>query len=142
MIVEVRGNRALFALLECEIVRTWQMRRLVKEDQIREAIFQPPNTTRAFFRPRSEARFIRELDSIQWDKIVFHDNETALNVMLVQPAHNPRLDRLNAAIREAKSFADFGADRVVVALRADLRIRRSLLDESLKLRLNRFQIRL
>ena len=92
-----------------ELVRTKQMRRLVEEDQIREAIFQPPATTRAFFRGRSVARFNRELESIQWDEIVFRDNGTTLHVMLDQPAHNARLDRLNAAIREAKSFADLGA---------------------------------
>ena len=85
------------------------MRRLVEESQIREAIFQPPNATARVLSGRSVARFNRELESIQWDEVVFHDNGTALNVMLDPPAHNARLDRLNAAIREAKSFADLGA---------------------------------
>ena len=85
------------------------MRRFIEEDQIREAIFQPPSTTRAFFRGRAVARFNRELESIQWDEIVFRDNGTTLNVLLDQPAHDERLHRLNAAIREAKSFADLGA---------------------------------
>ena len=92
-----------------ELVRTRQMRRLVEEDDIRVAIFQPPGTTRAFFRGRAVARFNRELESIQWDEIVFRDNGKELSVKLDQPAHDERLDRLNTAIREAKSFADLGA---------------------------------
>jgi proteasome accessory factor A len=91
-----------------ELVREKQMRRLIEEGQIREAIFQPPTTTRAFFRGRAVARFNRELESIQWDEIVFRDNGTAFTVMLDQPAHDERLDRLNKAIREAKSFAELG----------------------------------
>ena len=101
-------NVALEHGLYYELVRTKQMRRLVEEDAIREAIFQPPTTTRAFFRGRAVARFNREIESIQWDEIVFGDNGTTLSVMLDQPAHDERLHRLNAAIRDAKSFADLG----------------------------------
>ena len=47
------------------------MRRIMNEEEIKTAIFTPPETTRAFFRGRSVARFNDEISSIQWDEIVF-----------------------------------------------------------------------
>jgi len=89
-----------------ELMRENQMKRLVTEDDIRRAIFQPPETTRAFFRGRAVARFNREIESIQWDEIVLGSGELKRNVELAHPAHHEGLDRLNAAIREAKSFEE------------------------------------
>src|SRR5206468_9139387 len=40
-----------------ELVRENQIRRILKEDEIKTAIFMPPETTRAYFRGRSVARF-------------------------------------------------------------------------------------
>src|ERR1700751_3787959 len=54
-----------------ELVRQNSMRRIVHEDDIKTSIFTPPETTRAFFRGRSVARFTEEIASIQWDEIVF-----------------------------------------------------------------------
>src|SRR5207245_10012967 len=52
-----------------ELVRQGSMRRIVNEDEIKISIFTPPETTRAFFRGRSVARFNDEITSIQWDEI-------------------------------------------------------------------------
>src|SRR5256885_8867537 len=54
-----------------ELVRKGLMRRVTTEDEIKAAIFNPPETTRAFFRGRAVARFNDEISSIQWDEIVF-----------------------------------------------------------------------
>jgi proteasome accessory factor A len=90
-----------------ELVRTNQMKRLVEEDEIRRSIFQPPETTRAYFRGRAVARFNREISSIQWDEVCFQHNGDLRTVNLPHPAHAEELARANAAIRDAKSFADF-----------------------------------
>jgi proteasome accessory factor A len=87
-----------------ELMREGQMRRLVTEDEIRYAIFQPPPTTRAFFRGRAVARFNREIESIQWDELVFSSGPVKRTVELAHPSHDAGLDALNAAIREARSF--------------------------------------
>jgi Pup amidohydrolase len=93
-----------------ELVRTHQMRRIVEEDEIRHAIFHPPETTRAFFRGRSVAKFNREIASIQWDEITFQQNGGRFHtVQLPHPAHDAELDRANAMVRDAKEFADFVA---------------------------------
>ena len=54
-----------------ELVRKGLMRRITSEEEIKTAIFSPPETTRAFFRGRAVARFNDEISSIQWDEIVF-----------------------------------------------------------------------
>jgi proteasome accessory factor PafA2 len=92
-----------------ELVRTGQMYRLVEEDQIRHAIFHPPETTRAYFRGRAVARFNREIASIQWDEVCFHRNGSTQTINFPHPAHSPELEEANRAVREAKSFADFMA---------------------------------
>ncbi|MHA3770125.1 proteasome accessory factor PafA2 family protein [Verrucomicrobiota bacterium sgz303538] len=102
-------NVSLDQGLYYELVRTNQMRRLIEEDEIRRAIFHPPETTRAFFRGRAVARFNQEITSIQWDEIIFQGNGTTRSVLLPHPAHDEQLDQLNDAIRGAKTYAELNA---------------------------------
>ena len=102
-------NVSLEKGLYYELMREGQMRRIVSEEEVKAAIFQPPSTTRAFFRGRAVARFNREIASIQWDEIAFQHNGTVRNVSLPQPAHHESLERINAAIRDAKNYADLAS---------------------------------
>ena len=93
-----------------ELVRKGLMRRVTNEDEIKNAIFNPPETTRAFFRGRTVARFNDEISSIQWDEIVFTSPATAghsYRVALPEAAMSPRLDALNHAARNGKDFSAF-----------------------------------
>jgi proteasome accessory factor A len=99
-------NVALENGLYYELMREGQMRRFITEDDVRKAIFQPPEGTRAFFRGRAVAKFNREIETIQWDEITFASNGNTCAVNLPHPSHNADLDRLNAAIRDARSFAE------------------------------------
>lgn len=99
-------NVSLEQGLYYELMRENQMKRLVTEDDVRRAIFQPPETTRAFFRGRAVARFNREIESIQWDEIVLGSGQLKRSVELAHPAHDAGLDRINAAIRAARSFEE------------------------------------
>ena len=92
-----------------ELVREGEMRRIVTEEEIKSAIFQPPSTTRAFFRGRAVAKYNREISSIQWDEMTFEHNGGVHSVNLSQPSHDPAIERLNDAIREAKNFGDLVA---------------------------------
>ena len=89
-----------------ELVREGQMQRMVSEEEIKSAIFQPPSTTRAFFRGRAVAKYNREIASIQWDEMTFQHNGALRIVSLSQPSHDPGLERLNDAIREARTFGE------------------------------------
>ncbi len=91
-----------------ELVRQGSMRQIVTEDQIKHAIFEPPTTTRGFFRGRAVARFNQNIESIQWDEILFVDASDELRVSLPEPsANNPVLRAMNQAVAEAKDFPDF-----------------------------------
>ena len=100
-------NIAPDAGLYYELVRQGTMRRFVKESEIKEAIFSPPQNTRAYFRGRSVARFNSQISSIQWDEMVFGEGPGNLRVQLSQPSDNPRLAALNRAAREAADYREF-----------------------------------
>jgi len=90
-----------------ELVRKGLVRRVTTEDEIRASIFNPPDTTRAFFRGRAVARFNDEISSIQWDEIVFTNAAYSHRVALPEAAMNARLDALNYAARNGKDFSEF-----------------------------------
>jgi proteasome accessory factor PafA2 len=100
-------NLDLDSGLYYELARQGSVRRMVSEDDIRTAIFGPPETTRAFFRGRAVARFNDEVESIQWDEIVFANGAISQRIALPEPAHEARLARLNAAVRNHAQFAEF-----------------------------------
>ena len=90
-----------------ELLRKGLMRRVTNEEEIKAAIFNPPETTRAFFRGRAVARFNDEISSIQWDEIVFTNEAHSFRVALPEAANNARLDALNHAARNGKDFIEF-----------------------------------
>jgi len=91
-----------------ELVREGRMRRIVTEEEIKRAIFHPPETTRAFFRGRAVAKFNREIETIQWDEIAFASNGSRCTVSLPHPSHDAWLDHVNEAIRDARTFDELG----------------------------------
>jgi hypothetical protein len=107
-------NISLETGLYHELLRQGSMQRVVSEEEIKHAIFAPPPDTRAYFRGRSVARFNSQINSIQWDEIVFAEGGSRQTVALPQPASDGRLERLSAAVREAANYPDF--IRTVAAL--------------------------
>ncbi len=89
--------------LHYELMRQGSMRRVVEESEIRAAIFSPPETTRAFFRGRAVARFNEQIESIQWNEIVFTTGRSSRRVALPEPAD----ESLNAIVRDSADFAHF-----------------------------------
>ncbi|CAN5417302.1 pup deamidase/depupylase [soil metagenome] len=100
-------NIAPEAGLYYELIRQGTMRRFVAETEIKNAIFAPPEDTRAYFRGRSVARFNSQIKAIQWDEIVFADGAKPQRILLAQPNENPRLAALNKAAREAADYREF-----------------------------------
>jgi len=93
-----------------ELVRKGLMRRITGEEEIKTAIFNPPETTRAFFRGRAVARFNDEISSIQWDEIVFANpavSGQSYRIALPEAAMDARLGALNHAARNGKDFSEF-----------------------------------
>src|SRR2546429_1284854 len=90
-----------------ELVRQGSARRVMAQGDIKTSIFNPPETTRAFFRGRAVARFNDEISSIQWDEIVFTNGWQSRRVALPEAAMNGRLEALNHAARNGKDFTEF-----------------------------------
>jgi proteasome accessory factor A len=93
--------------LHYELMRQGQIRRILKEDEIKEAIFMPPETTRAYFRGRSVARFNARIQTIHWDEVVFGQDSGQRRVSFNHASDDERLDQLNSVIREAENYEDF-----------------------------------
>ena len=90
-----------------ELPRNGSMRTIVSEEEIKSAIFTPPETTRAYFRGRSVARFNDAITSIQWDEIAFTNGARSQLVALPKPANDARLEKLNGLVREETEFPEF-----------------------------------
>ncbi|MDQ6912955.1 MAG: proteasome accessory factor PafA2 family protein [Verrucomicrobiota bacterium] len=89
-----------------ELLRQGSMRRFVDEEEIKGAIFAPPETTRAYFRGRSVAKFNHAITSIQWDEIVFANGDREERVTLPEITEDDsRLGRLNALLRHEPDLA-------------------------------------
>src|SRR5437773_7956721 len=82
-----------------ELQRQGSMRTLISEKEIKDAIFSPPETTRAWFRGRAVARFNPAISSIQWDEIAFSDGRKSRVVRLPEPAGNKEIEALNELVR-------------------------------------------
>jgi hypothetical protein len=90
-----------------ELQRQESMRRMISEKEIKDAIFSPPETTRAYFRGRAVARFNHAISSIQWDEIAFTNGLRTRLVALPEPASNERLEKLNELVNADTEFEDF-----------------------------------
>src|SRR6201981_2284976 len=92
--------------LHFELVRQGRMRRRLAADAIKNAIFGPPETTRAFFRGRAVARFTSQIQTIHWDEVVFGHDSTQTRVAFNHASEDERLYQLNAIMRSASSYDD------------------------------------
>ncbi len=95
--------------LHYELMREERVRRFLSEEEIKSAIFNPPESTRAFFRGRAVARFNPQIQTIHWDELVFAQGAQQQRVSFNHAADDPRLERLNGAIRKAASYEDLMA---------------------------------
>ena len=104
-----------------ELLGQGSMRRIVSEEEIKSAIFAPPETTRAFFRGRSVARFNDAITSIQWDEIVFANGASFAAGRAAGAANDARLETLKRlsgdefAISSTISFSSRSADLVIAS---------------------------
>jgi proteasome accessory factor A len=90
-----------------DLQRQGSMRTLISEKEIKDAIFSPPETTRAWFRGRAVARFNHAISAIQWDEIAFSNGRKRRVVALPEPGGDERLDGLNELVNAENEFEEF-----------------------------------
>jgi proteasome accessory factor PafA2 len=79
--------------------------RLVGEDDVREAVHNPPTTTRAYFRGRCVARYPDQIVAANWDSVVFDLGAGPLQrVPMLDPLRGTA--ELTAGLLETSATAD------------------------------------
>jgi len=89
-----------------EMQRSCSVRRFLREEEIHEAIYQPPTTTRAFFRGRAVAKFSEAITSIQWDEVVFRAPWGPRKVPLTAAFDDAALEELSARVERARTVEE------------------------------------
>ena len=68
------------------LVARGSMRRLVTEDQVRAAMHEPPEDTRAYFRGRCLERYPAEVAAASWDSVIFDlGRESLVRIPTLEP---------------------------------------------------------
>jgi proteasome accessory factor A len=77
-----RPARGLYHLLE----RQGKVERIVSDEEIQHAMYNPPRDTRAFFRGECLRRYPTEVFGVNWDSISFGlEDESIKRVMMAEP---------------------------------------------------------
>ena len=77
-----RPDKGLYYLLE----RQGKVERIVTDEEIQHAVYNPPRDTRAFFRGECLRRYPSEVFGVNWDSISFGlEDESIKRVMMAEP---------------------------------------------------------
>jgi len=80
------------------------LRRLSSDEDVREAVHNPPGSTRAYFRGQCVARFPEQIVAANWDSVVFDLGEGPLQrVPMIDPLRGTR--ELTAELLETSATA-------------------------------------
>ena len=84
---DVRMGKGLYNRL----VTRGSMRRLVSEEQVREAVTSPPEDTRAYFRGRCLERYPSAVAAASWDSVIFDlGRESLVRIPTLEPLRGTR----------------------------------------------------
>ena len=97
---DIRPEKGLYYLLE----RQGKMERLASDEEIKDAISQPPEDTRAYFRGRCLRKYGDQVFGVNWDSISFGiGDEPIKRVMMAEPLKGTKahVEELLATSRNA-----------------------------------------
>lgn len=84
---DVRMDKGLYNRL----VARGSMRRLVNEEEVRMAVTEPPEDTRAFFRGRCLERYPESVAAASWDSVIFDlGGESLVRIPTLEPLRGTR----------------------------------------------------
>jgi hypothetical protein len=79
---DVRPEKGLYHRL----VARGSMKTMFEPDQVREAMVEPPEDTRAYFRGRCLAQYASEVVAASWDSVIFDvGRESLVRVPMMEP---------------------------------------------------------
>jgi proteasome accessory factor PafA2 len=97
---DIRPEKGLYYLLE----RQGKMERLASEEEIKDAVSQPPEDTRAYFRGRCLRKYGNEVFGVNWDSLSFGiGDEPIKRVLMAEPLKGTKahVEELLASSRDA-----------------------------------------
>ena len=84
---DVRPEKGLYHRL----VARGSMKTLLDEEEIRRAMTEPPEDTRAYFRGRCLAQYASEVVAASWDSVIFDvGRESLVRVPMMEPERGTR----------------------------------------------------
>ncbi len=84
---DVRLDKGLYNRL----VTRGSMKRLVSEDEVREAVTTPPSDTRAYFRGRTLEKYANSIAAASWDSVIFDvGKESLVRIPTLEPLRGTR----------------------------------------------------
>jgi proteasome accessory factor A len=84
---DVRLDKGLYNRL----VARGSMQRLVSEDDVRAAVTEPPEDTRAYFRGRCVAKYADRLAAASWDSVIFDvGRESLVRIPTMEPTRGTK----------------------------------------------------
>ncbi|MGH3434983.1 MAG: depupylase/deamidase Dop [Sciscionella sp.] len=96
---DVRLGKGLYNRL----VTRGSMKRLVSEDEVREAITKPPEDTRAYFRGRCMERYASSIAAASWDSVIFDlGRESLVRIPTMEPLRGTKA-HVGALLEAAES---------------------------------------
>jgi Pup amidohydrolase len=99
---DIRTDRGVYY----KLVHSGQMETLVREEEVRAAISEPPADTRAYFRGKALSRFASQITAASWDAVIFDTGADALQkVPMMEPLRGTKAG-VGALIESAKDAAD------------------------------------
>ena len=89
-----------------ELQRSGMTRRVVTDEQIHNAIQNPPPNTRAYFRGKSLEKFRPYVKSVQWDSITFEVNGRNVPISMNNLVDNDATRKYNEVLDNSETIAE------------------------------------
>jgi len=102
---DIRIDRGVYY----KLVESGQMDTLVSEQEIADAVSEPPHDTRAYFRGKALSRFASQITAASWDAVIFDTGADALQkVPMMEPLKGTKatVGRLMESARDAADLVE------------------------------------
>jgi proteasome accessory factor A len=99
---DIRIDRGVYY----KLVESGQMDTLVSEQEIADAVSEPPHDTRAYFRGKALSRFASQITAASWDAVIFDTGADALQkVPMMEPLKGTKAT-IGGLMQSARDAAD------------------------------------
>jgi len=100
---DVRENKGLYH----QLVRKGRMQRLLTDEEVADAIINPPLDTRAYFRGRCLAQYPQSIAAASWDSVIFDlpGRESLQRIPTLEPLRGSR-DHVGALLDRSETAED------------------------------------